>query len=481
MSQKPQIYDSAASYEFSLDTLLDCFSANGVERVIYKNLAPNDNSKNQPYLAADFSDIGFIPCGALVPSTSTSLKKMSEKRRTKFTASLKFNWIAPDGRLFSAPNAKLIYYPQFPEVRLSGFLKGCMADLGKWMDPGKFGRSLGRVLIMGIKRDGNILAYLAVPDSRISREISDWEAIPLTSLLNRLIPKVKQLPMFAEVAEPVVSYEVYPDERNSSDETLINELRRIHLKGPIVSKRLDKQGMELAYKARNGGGYTLEAELGIIPNGIAEPDYLGWEIKQFGVKRFDLINSKPLTVMTPEPDGGIYADMGAKSFVLNYGNTRDGERYDFTGRHLTNQLTEKTGLKMVMNGFDEDLHVMTDASGYIGLIDSKDNLTASWSFSKLLEHWKRKHAKAVYIPSIASDTSDGYKAYHYGNNIRMFEGTSINMLLKALQENNVYYDPGIKVESVSSGGKVKARSQFRIKSGSLDCLYLKKSEVDLIP
>ena len=115
----------------------------------------------------------------------------------------------------------------------------------------------------------------------------------------------------------------------------------------------------------------------------------------------------------------------------------------------------------------------------IGLIDSDENLAASWSFSKLLEHWKRKHSKAVYIPSIASDLENGCRAYHYGGNIRLFEGTNINMLLNAVLSKSVYYDPGIKVESVSTGGKVKARSQFRIKSESLDVLYLRKKEVDL--
>ncbi|GGK64895.1 hypothetical protein GCM10007941_13800 [Amphritea balenae] len=260
---------------------------------------------------------------------------------------------------------------------------------------------------------------------------------------------------------------------------MIDELRRIHFKGPIGSKRLNKAGIEIPYKARNGGGYTLEAELGITPNGIAEPDFLGWEVKQFGVKRFDLIKSKPLTVMTPEPDGGYYDLHGAKDFVLSYGYTNGGDRYDFTGRHLANLVCKKSGLTLIVNGFDPVNREMTNAAGFIGLLDSQDNVAASWSFSKLLEHWKRKHSKAVYIPSLASDVESGHRAYHYGSNIRLFEGTNINMLLGAVLDKAIYYDPGIKVESVSAGGKVKARSQFRIKSAELDCLYLQKTEMDL--
>ena len=52
---------------------------------------------------------------------------------------------------------------------------------------------------------------------------------------------------------------------------------------------------------------TLEAELGITPNGYAEPDFMGWEVKQYGVTDFIAIRPRsPVTLMTPEPTGGIY-------------------------------------------------------------------------------------------------------------------------------------------------------------------------------
>ena len=46
------------------------------------------------------------------------------------------------------------------------------------------------------------------------------------------------------------------------------------------SSRLDSSGDIQSYQAKNGGGYTLEALFGIIPNGIAEPDYEGWEAEE---------------------------------------------------------------------------------------------------------------------------------------------------------------------------------------------------------
>ena len=91
---------------------------------------------------------------------------------------------------------------------------------------------------------------------------------------------------------------------------LLGELERIHQLGWIRSKRLDRRGNTVACEAPNCGGYTLEAELGITPNGYSEPDFMGWEVKQFGVSDFDRLGSAVITLMTPEPTGGIYKTHG---------------------------------------------------------------------------------------------------------------------------------------------------------------------------
>lgn len=269
----------------------------------------------------------------------------------------------------------------------------------------------------------------------------------------------------------------------SSKYLLISELKRIHLKHWIPSKRLQSDGSAMPYTAQNGGGYTMEAELGVIPNGIAEPDFLGWEVKQFGVKRFDLINSKPLTVMTPEPNGGAYVDYGVEMFVRKYGsaNTRGIEnRFDFTGKHTANLLCERTGLTLVTDGYDLDTNYITNGSGSIALLDAKGNIASSWSFPKIMEHWKTKHSKAVYIPSLSKTGDDHLRAYYYGNVVRLFEGTSIIHLLKAVSEGHVYYDPGIKLENADTRPKTKRRSQFRIKSAALNHLYDRQEVVNVL-
>ncbi|RQW85959.1 MAG: hypothetical protein EHM79_10605, partial [Geobacter sp.] len=42
----------------------------------------------------------------------------------------------------------------------------------------------------------------------------------------------------------------------------------------------------------------------MIPNGKAEPDYLGYEVKQYSVTNLNRITAGRLTLMTPQPTGG---------------------------------------------------------------------------------------------------------------------------------------------------------------------------------
>lgn len=512
MALKTAIYDSYASKDLSLSRLIEIYRAQGVGRIIYKKLSPNDNSKNQPYMGGHLTDLGFLPTGEIVESKSTSKKTTNLKRQIKYTCSLNFLWVSAEGDLYKTPDAKLIYYPQYPEVRLSGFISKCDFDMGGWMDPTKKGREQGRVLFFGIKNTGEILAYLAVPGSRIVKEVDDYKSAELTGVFNELLMLRKPLASLGRnVASDDIQYQSdlfqslsdtnksplnisdtaarisdisdAASQIVSSKDLLIRELKRIHQKHWIPSKRLQSDGKAMSYTAQNGGGYTMEAELGVIPNGIAEPDYLGWEVKQFGVKRFDLINSKPLTVMTPEPNGGEYVDGGVEMFVRKYGsaNTKGiNNRFDFTGKHTANKLCERTGLTLVTDGYDLDTNYITNGSGSIALLDAKGNIASSWSFPKIMEHWKTKHSKAVYIPSLSKTRDDHLRSYYYGNVVRLFEGTSIIRLLKAVSEGHVYYDPGIKLENAGTNPRTKRRSQFRIKSKQLSHLYEKQSDIDVL-
>jgi len=239
----------------------------------------------------------------------------------------------------------------------------------------------------------------------------------------------------------------------------------------------------------NCGGYTLEAELGITPNGYSEPDYLGWEIKQFAVKDFRKYNSSTVTLMTPEPTHGFYVNSGVESFIRKYGyidKMGREARINFGGIHKFGNTQLSTALKLIIEGFDPSSKKITNTNGYIGLIDANDEIAASWSFVSLLKHWNTKHANACYVPSLNRKDADLFpfskQQYYYGNNIMLGNATDFTLFLNQVANGNIYYDPGIKLELAIDGERkqnIKRRSQFRIKSGNLTTLYKNNEVLDI--
>ncbi len=116
---KVKVYDLEDSLKLSLSALKKIFKDSRVSQVLFKRLAPNDNSKNQPYLASHISELSFLPSGNLP-------QEPSSYRQIRFKASIPLSWLDADGNEYPAPSTQIIYYPQYPEVRLSGFLKGSM-------------------------------------------------------------------------------------------------------------------------------------------------------------------------------------------------------------------------------------------------------------------------------------------------------------------------------------------------------------------
>ncbi len=454
-------YDSPTSKVISLDNILKIFKKLDATDIYIKKLAPNDNSKNQPYFGSHLTDLPFIPTTEIVGSNSKSQKDI--KRKIKYQASLNFNWLDANGDIYNAPNAKLIYYPQYPEVRFSGFLSGSKVNISEWMAPEKQGRCEGRWLIIGISEDKNIFGYIATPESNLSKELAISNFIEITNIFWK--------PAYQSGHQPA-----------NTREALIQKLGEIHDMGWIPSQKLAKNMVVSPYNALNGGGYTLEAILGIPANGIAEPDYLGWEVKQFGVKKWPVSGARPTTLFTPEPDGGYYRIEGAKEFVKAYGYTdKNGkaDRMNFGGKHVVDIPHSTTSLTLQLQGFDQKKSKIIDAAGAIALVDRTGKITASWSFAKLMDHWKRKHAKAVFIPAMKQKTKDGYE-YRYGKDIELGIGTDFEKFLAAMTTGNIYYDPGIKLENISSEKpKVKARSQFRTNHKHLSSLYNKFEFIDL--
>ncbi len=444
----------------NLKTLLKIFSERNCKKIYVKRLSPNDNSKNQVYLGGSFEVINILPIKEIISDNKGDWK------RTRFKTSLEFYWIDDEGQMNHAPEAQLILYPKYPEVRFSGFLKGAKEAPSDLMAS----RIEGRYLFLGIAIGGKILGRVVAPDSEIANEF-----VSLKDLQN--------VGVFSEITIDRGQIEL------NSKEKLLSELKRIHLLGWIDSKRLDSKRNVLPCISSNCGGYTLEAELGITPNGYSEPDYMGWEIKQFSVSDFNRYNSAVITLMTPEPTHGYYVDAGIEKFILKYGYKDKGgreARINFGGIHKYEKTTGITNLTLKVEGFDPYTHKITDTDGYIGLVDSNGNIASSWSFSSLLKHWNTKHANACYVPSMNRKDEVLYpiskQQYYYGNNIILGNATEFSFFLRQTVLGNIYYDPGIKLELEIEGKRkqsIKRRSQFRIKSTHLSGLYKSNEVINL--
>lgn len=416
----------------------------GATRIYAKKLSPNDNSKNQIYLGGDFSALNIIPHGNIYEDHSETAGSV----RSRDKASIDFSWIDEAG-LHPAPNTRLILYPKYPEVRMSGFLLGCRAAPAAIMRS----RDEGRILFLGITSSGSVLGFAVASDSQVAAELNAkvWPTIGIFS----------ELPLHLG--------------RESPRAILLGELRRIWKLSWIASQKLSLDGEKEPYTARNGGGYTLEAELGITPNGNAEPDFMGWEVKQYGVNDFVSFRPKSaVTLMTPEPTGGFYKTDGVTSFLTRFGypdQSGKPDRVNFGGRYDCQRSHHKlTGLRMTMTGYDVGSGKLTNFDGNIALVDASDTVAASWNFRSLMAHWNRKHAQAVYVPSLLRGPPPEYS---YGPQILMCEQTDFLMFLKALAEGTIYYDPAVKIESVSSDRpNIKRRSQFRVAHADLTKLYV---------
>src|SRR3546814_16597760 len=93
---------------------------------------------------------------------------------------------------------------------------------------------------------GEVLGYVATADDPVTAELNahDW---PMVGVF-------LELPLTLTHAE-------------GPRAQLISELHRIWQLQWIASQKLAPDGTKAPYAARNGGGYTLEAALGIHPNG----------------------------------------------------------------------------------------------------------------------------------------------------------------------------------------------------------------------
>ena len=433
----------------SLADIANIMRRNGAETIIFKMLANNDNSKQQIYLGSDFEILRNIPTGDIYEGG------YSEKKGAIFKASVPLSWVDLEGHIEAAGGSQLILYPKYPEVRLSGFVRGCELAPGHLMQPPsnyerehRLAENLSRCLVLGISQD-RVLAYASAWDSNLSREA----AHRIESGASELFTSI-----FFE----------YSERRISTRTKLIQRLTEIHHMGFIESCRLEKDGNRIPYVAQNGAGFTLESYFGITPNGRSEPDFMDWELKAH--------SSGAVTLMTPEPDTGSYRESLA-TFLDDYATSRTDQKINFASIHRMNKFNTKSALTMQLTGFDSNKLEITDPKGGMMLLDGSGNVAAGWSFQKLLNHWKRKHTNTCYV-SYQKEVRE-VPCFSYGPEVRLCTGAGIKTYLSALSNSVIYYDPGINMKLEDGKWKSKKRNQFRIKWKDVSSIYDKTDEVIL--
>jgi hypothetical protein len=145
----------------TLGELKELFVNSGAVKLYAKALAENDNSKNQVYFGPGFQALNLFPNAGIVADSSP--------KNPIFKAKLPFGWLLPTGTVAPAPGAQLILYPQYPEVRFSGFLRGCIDAPSGVMS----GRQLGRILFLGVTQGSTVIGFAVGASSPIATEFRE--------------------------------------------------------------------------------------------------------------------------------------------------------------------------------------------------------------------------------------------------------------------------------------------------------------------
>lgn len=429
-----------------LSELRRLLASEGVRTAWVKKLSPKqDNEKNQIYLGGGLDGVtNIFPATIDARSASQSVSKRgAQPGKPKLEARIDFAWLGPDRNRSPAPGTRIIDYFQYPEVRLSGFLVRCAdpPDALRRERQALYGQ---RWLVMGTARDGQVLGIvLTERDDPLASSFPDLPESPQGGVLRPLVVDAGLAPS-AAVLSPF--------------ELLRAEMAAV-INGGWHASRILKAGGVQPFSGAQGGGYTLEALLGVAANGNKAPDRHGFEVKSYSGSRISL--------MTPTPDYGFQGKHSFREFMARYG--RPGQKGDgslrFVGIHRCGHVAGSTGLAMRVAGFNP-ADGSFDAPEKVGveLYDpATGDIAAGWSLEKLANCWNAKHANALYIASEKRDGESGPE-YRYADRFVTGAGTDVWKLLRAIARGLVFYDPA---DTIYADGTPKVRSQWRINASQL--------------
>lgn len=443
------------------------------ERVLIKKLGKNNNDKQQVYFHHDASLLNSVFDMTFATRESSQSSKRGGAVAGKKILSAVFNdfhWLGTDGSLHQVAECKGVLYAQYPEVRLSGFKASTgLMPRSMSIDFVRNNPAVERYLALGATAEGRTIAMmLAEPDAAFSEEFLQ---LPLAenSTICRFI-EIQQLSGSAKLKA-----------------MLIERIGGKTVKGC----RLDADGITLPFTGTQVHGYTLEHELGIKTNADKSGDIFGIELKCF--------SGKKLTLFTPEPDGGLYAE-SFEAFMIKYGYEKETV-YRFTGLHRVGGVSERSGLilgvvcrpassrqLMPLTEYDPDIPLSRQLDSLqVVLTDKEGNLAASWSSERLLNNWGVKHQEAVYVPAKVFRNDNpvefgaGFtKKVIFGDSVLWCRKTSLERMINAIVTGIIFLDPAPKLDPDNPRNN-KRRSQWRVNNIYRDSalLYEMVSEVKI--
>lgn len=448
MSQYPSEFEHTAN---SVKEIHDLLQPLGVEVALLKLLPKNANDKNQIYIASDFGvlydlfDLTIAERGL----SSSETRDVDATVRISEASFNSFCWLKRDGSLVEAKRVKAIVYPQYPEARLSG-----LQSIENTMPS-----SLSVAYTKSNPEARRLLVLARLP-------LGKCIGIVYLHISSNLESELLVLPGF-ERARACKRLSI----KQTNSAKLEAKLAKV-LGSQLRGCRLDSYGRSLPFSGTQVCGYTLEHELGIIPNSDMDGDLYGIELKTH--------TQVKVTLFTPEPDGGQYAH-DFPEFMKKYGYIDSDGDYRLTGIHRANVICSKSKLtlrlreKQVLEGIptwiDYDpttpLTAKLDAVE-VALIDTDNEVAASWSLARLMNCWGAKHNEAVYIQASKTANPDLIEASKGYEHLITFEKivmwcheTSAERLLAAISDGTIYLDPAPKLHA-NNPSKNKRRCQWRV-------------------
>lgn len=431
-------FEFAPSSIGELETLL---LRHGVTEALIKPLSRNHNDKNQIYSGAEFAplypmfDVDFSLRGA-----SSSVKR-GGRTKGRFIPEAVFRdfvWLDTDGREVAARGVRMIVYAQYPETRLSGFatVENSMPE-SLSVEFTKAHQDMARFLVLGRRGSGAVVAVMvADPPAQFADEVASLPAATGSRVWKHL-----RL-------------------RSTAPARLIARLAAVS--GRLLpGRRLDAGGATLPFNGTQVCGYTLERELGIVPNSSKDGDFEGIELKTH--------TQKKVTLFTPEPDMGHYAEDFA-GFMTTFGYEDSSGNFRVTGVHRVGIRCAKSGLTLRIMNHERGMSLAASADNdvHLGLFDDGGTLAAGWSLERMLNNWSSKHNEAVYVPAIKRQCDDpglvgsGHRfTVEFADTVMWCRETSAERLFEALYNGTLFLDPAPKYSPVDPKLN-KRRSQWRV-------------------